>query len=254
MSLEENVTVGDIETNHQLLEVKLVQKESGYLIYEDYMEFGENKHTLNYEYDVNFSSDYTMEEKELVVFTNNTSVSIVSYDNVMITKSSQTVNVEIGLNPEHTHTKDEVITFNLVFNVTGNELTEESYEKPSQPIPQNVVYNMNYTPANSITFDDLPLEFYSVTLADGKVIFDNSSDKIIYNVGIGTVEIDLGSYEDGKQTRGVVLLNGQEISDESNFNSWTVSVNVLENNSVIEIKREQYNTNDMYVEEIRFIE
>lgn len=244
MMMSETATVGHIDSTYELLEVDFVEKEQGSLIYNDHLEVGDNKHTLTYTYDVYLVSYASIESQSLIVTTNNTNVSIVSYTSIMVNQTPQAVDVQIGLNQDANYTEGEQLNFQLVFNISGNAILED-YTPPSEQ-PTEIVHTMDYTVGLNQTFDDGNLEFYDVDVESSQIVLDDRHNysAIEANINSGELIISWNGYL-------VVKINGEEVFNDSKTTFVLTTVTITENNSNVIIQTTP-TFNKAYINEITY--
>lgn len=241
----ETATVGHIDSTYELLNVDFVEKEQGSLVYLNHLEVGDNKHTLTYTYDVYLVSYASIESQALVVSTNNTNVSIISYTSIMINQTPQSVNVKIGLKNDIQYEEEEQLNFQLVFNLSGSSIPENFTsiveEEPTEEEPLETVYNMNYETGFNQTFQDGNILFESVQTEVGRVTLSDSKDsKIKLTLNPGTLDIIFGRSDRAQEIE--VSINGVSQGLFERKSSEKETFTITQANTLFVIQNKEYSS------------
>jgi hypothetical protein len=142
----EQVTVGNVESEHYALIVEELAKETGTLIYDHEYEYDNNKHELTYTYnvkllDIELPNDYT-----LGITTNSNDIVIKDYTQINLTTSFQEVSITFGLNQDNTYTAGQVIDIVFTFDLVVAE-QYNIYTFNDTALTDSVFYSttINYT-------------------------------------------------------------------------------------------------------------
>jgi hypothetical protein len=230
----QNVLVGNINIDHDLLVVEFIEREEGKLTLSNRIEIYDEKHTLAYTYNVRLMDFMTIEDSQLLVTTDSEHILVVSYDLVLLTTTNQAVDVVIALNTEYEFSPGEQLTFTLTFSLENYSPTiQQTPEEPKEP----VFYNMAYSDTGSNkTFTDRDLEFNIVSVHTNSVSVGGGSGNLKFNADKGQVQIIVSP---SLTNISIILeLNGDEILRQgfTDTSQKLINIDIEEDGSILVIR------------------
>lgn len=126
------VTVGDVDTNYEMLIVDTVSKEQGRLIYPDQLQVGDNVHSLTNTYSVYLSDIAELEGVyTLEIRVSGDDVVILDYTQLTLSTTPQQVTLTYALNPNKIQTQNSILEFTFRFEaLKDGESVGEVIEEP----------------------------------------------------------------------------------------------------------------------------
>jgi hypothetical protein len=225
----QNVLVGNINVDHDLLVVEFVEKEEGTLTLRNRIEINDEKHHLTLTYNVRVMDFIALEDSQLVLTTDSEQIEIVSYSAILLTTTNQAIGVTIALNEDYEFSPGEQLTFTLTFGL-------ENYSPTIQEEPEPLYEQFEYTLLGSgvnLTQGIFTLE--NIAVRDGYLeFFPQSKSRILIQVDKGTLKIDFNL--PSQQNRMEVLLNGVVVAVSSSSQQHSETIQITEENSTIIIR------------------
>jgi hypothetical protein len=245
----QNVLVGNINIDHDLLVVEFVEKEDGKLTLSNRIEIYDEKHTLSYTYNVRLMDFIDIEDSQLLVTTDSEQIEVVSHSSILLTTTNQAIDVVIALNTDYDFSPGEELTFTLTFGLENYSPTiQQEPEPPAEP----VFYNMFYTEQGSnLSFVDGHLTFNLVTIdTSGLFIPSGNTQYVRFSGDTGQLQITLKPMTTGRTL--IIELNGDQIVNTVIQNTERIifNINIEEDLSVLEIKFSGLSNGKLYVESI----
>jgi hypothetical protein len=128
----QNITVGDVNTNYDMLIVDTVSEQLGRLVYQDRLEVDDNVHTLTNVYSVYLSDIAELEGiYTLDIRVSGDDIIIVDYTQITLSTTPQEVTLTYALNPNKVQTENTTLEFTFTFEALKNgESVGEVVEEP----------------------------------------------------------------------------------------------------------------------------
>jgi len=229
----QNVLVGNINIDHDLLVVEFVEREEGKLTLSNRIEIYDEKHTLAYTYNVRLMDFMTIEDSQLLVTTDSEQIVVVSYDSILLTTTNQAVDVVIALNTEYEFSPGEQLTFTLTFGLENYFPTIQ--QTPEKIIVEPTVYNMEFGYiGNNQTLTDGNLSLTNVNLMGNYIEMTGSLKSVLeLTVNKGTVELQLGL--SGSQSNMQIFTNEIYTTEFKQWHDGVINLTIEEDNTIIKI-------------------
>lgn len=240
----QNVLVGNINIDHDLLVVEFAEREEGKLTLNNRIEIHDEKHKLTYTYNVRVEDFVDLNEPRLIIYTDSEQVNIITYSSVILTTTFQAIDVDIELNLNYEFTPGEQLSFVLTFTIENtfpSELNSNEEEEVILIPPDPVVYNMNYEQGSNLTFKDRDIDFNVVqTLSNAVSIGVSESSYLELEINKGDLEIILRPNLGGSNIKFFVLLNGVRHFEEILTDNTTRTINLSFNqdNNIVRLRFE----------------
>ena len=256
----QNVLVGNINVDHDLLVIEFVEREEGTLTLKNRIEIHDEKHKLTYTYNARVEDFVNLNEPRLIVYTDSEQVNIVTYSSVILTTTFQAIDVDIELNLDYEFSPGEQLSFTLTFTIENtfpSEVNSNEDEVVVSP-PEPIVYNMTYPDqvGQNMTFQDGEIKFNVVDVwSDSVNIGTSLASYIEISFNKGELEIVLRPNLGSHNTRFVLELNGERHFEKTLTDNITrtISLNFENDNNVVRLRFE-HNTlsNRLHFENIIF--
>lgn len=240
----QNVLVGNINIDHDLLVVEFAEREEGKLTLNNRIEIHDEKHKLTYTYNVRVEDFVDLNEPRLIIYTDSEQVNIITYSSVILTTTFQAIDVDIELNLNYEFTPGEQLSFVLTFTIENtfpSELNSNEEEEVILIPPDPVVYNMNYEQGSNLTFKDRDIHFNVVqTLSNAVSIGVSESSYLELEINKGDLEIILRPNLGGSNIKFFVLLNGVRHFEEilTDNTTRTINLNFNQDNNIVRLRFE----------------
>jgi hypothetical protein len=230
----QNVLVGNINIDHDLLVVEFIEKEEGTLTLRNRIEIHDEKHHLTFTYNVRVMDFIQLEDSQLLVTTNSEQIEIVSYSAILLTTTNQAIGVTIALSENSEFAPGEQLTFTLTF---GLENYSPTIQTEPQPPAEPSFYNMSYSDTGSNkTFTDRDLEFNLVSVHTNSVSVGGGSGNLKFNADKGQVQIIVSP---SLTNISIILeLNGDEILRQgfTDTSQKLINIDIEEDGSILVIR------------------
>lgn len=245
----QNVLVGNINIDHDLLVVEFVEKEEGKLTLRNRIEIHDEKHELTFTYNVRIMDFMQLEDSQLLITTNSEQIEIINYDAILLTTTNQAVGVTISLSEDYDFSPGEQLTFSLTFSLENYSPTIQQEPKP---LKEPIFYNMSYEqPASNLVFIDGNLAFNLVsTDANGLFIPSGTTQYIRFIGDKGKLQITLRPNTTGRTL--ILDLNNDQIFNQAltTTDRLILHVDIEEEGSFLTIKFTGLSNARLYVESI----
>ena len=234
----QNVLVGNINVDHDLLVIEFVEREEGTLTLKNRIEIHDEKHKLTYTYNARVEDFVNLNEPRLIVYTDSEQVNIVTYSSVILTTTFQAIDVDIELNLDYEFSPGEQLSFTLTFTIENtfpsevNSNEEEIVISSLEPVVYDMVFDRI---ANNQTLTEGNLTLTNVNLMGGYLELTsalNSTVDVLVNKGTVKLELGFGSL----QSRLEILVNGVFVDDFRTFNEGTIDIIIEEDNTILRVR------------------